>query len=342
MPSREWRGSLAALAPLLLLAAATSCSVFEAVFGGSSGPAPRAFSHEKHTQLDCTICHEGGEAQAKAGMPGRDLCMSCHVELDKDRPPEKTAAWFFPKDGAPSWSAFTKQSEEIIFSHQAHAKHKIACAACHEGIDRNTGLLPDGMRMRMSACMACHERQAKPEARGCRTCHTRLDEKTPPPDHAQLWERRHGLCARLGAEASTSFDCALCHKNDACTACHQTKPPSDHTDFFRVRAHGILADADRSRCLTCHRTDFCDRCHRESAPLSHAAGWNAPQNRHCTGCHLPLPTSGGCFVCHKTAPGHAAVPPWPVWHTPALNCRSCHAATMKHPDNGDACTHCHR
>jgi hypothetical protein len=137
-------------------------------------------------------------------------------------------------------------------------------------------------------------------------------------------------------------NCSLCHQPQACTVCHQTVLPADHTDFWRLRAHGIAVSLDRSRCTTCHTTDGCNACHLTAAPTSHRAGWNAPRNQHCTGCHLPLQTSGGCAVCHRTTPGHASAPPKPAWHTPNMICTSCHAATMKHPDNGDNCNACHR
>ena len=57
---------------------------------------------------------------------------------------------------------------------------------------------------------------------------------------------------------------------------------------------------------------------------------------------IAVQTSVGCSVCHRDTPGHAASPPKPPWHTPNMNCRSCHAGTMKHPDNGDNCNSCHR
>lgn len=338
--------------PLLSLAAAgllafllapfvQSCRLISSAFPPS--PAPRPFTHLSHAGLDCTMCHEGAETQARAGMPSKDLCMMCHEEIDAapGRPPEKKVAWFLDAAGAPAWSAFTRQSSEIVFSHQAHAAKQVRCEACHGDMVKSPGLVPAGMFQRMDACVACH-RKAAPGRNECRTCHTLLDRHVAPASHYQLWGKRHGICEREGTEVATANDCAMCHGRDACTTCHQTQAPDDHTNFWRLRGHGIAARVDRTRCATCHTSDGCNRCHRETAPMSHSAGWNAPRNRHCTSCHLPLSQSPGCAVCHTAIPGHAAVPPWPAWHSPALNCRSCHAATLRHPDNGDACTHCHR
>jgi hypothetical protein len=321
----------------------SSCALWRAVLP-SAGPEPRPFNHEAHgvRGISCADCHETAETEARAGMPSKAFCMTCHEDLDKDpgKPLEKKVAWFLGEDGEPRWSAFTRQSSEVRFSHRAHAVKKVECAACHPGIDRNTGLQP-GMLQRMSSCTECHAREA-PAKNDCRTCHTVLDRDTPPASHARLWGKLHGACSRAGRGAATANDCSMCHRADACVTCHQTRPPDDHNEFWRLRAHGIAAGIDRSRCATCHASDGCARCHRETAPLSHRAGWNAPRNAHCTSCHLPLQQSGGCFVCHTSTPGHDLAPAKPAWHTPAMNCRSCHAGTMRHPDNGDNCNACHR
>jgi c(7)-type cytochrome triheme protein len=276
-------------------------------------------------------------------MPEKDRCMTCHEQLDTpDRPKEKTVAGFLDPNGRPVWSAFTRQSDEIVFSHKVHADRKIACADCHGPLVQDKGLTPDGKRMSMAACSACHAERA-PAKNECRTCHQVLDRTVAPENHRRQWGPTHGLVSRLGAAGGAAADCALCHRQDSCTTCHQTQAPGDHTNFWRLRAHGVASGLDRSRCQVCHRSDMCDRCHQQSAPLSHTGLFGAPRHQHCTGCHLPVQAAvGGCATCHQSTPSHALVPPWPAWHTVSLNCRSCHAATMKHPDNGQACTLCHR
>jgi hypothetical protein len=326
-----------------LMAMASSCSVFRTFFP-SAGPPPRPFNHEAHIVrgISCQDCHETAEKEARAGMPTKAFCMTCHEDLDQDpaKPLEKKVAWFLDEAGAPLWSAFTKQSSEVRFSHKDHGTKKMECTACHAGIDKDTGLVP-GMLQRMDSCTSCHAAQA-PAKNDCATCHTRINRETPPPSHSQLWGKLHGACSRQGRSAATANDCSMCHEQDSCTTCHQTRPPGDHNHFWRLKSHGIAAAIDRSRCQTCHASDSCDRCHQSTAPRSHTAGWDRPRNSHCTGCHLPLGRSGSCSVCHKATPGHDAAPPKPAWHNPAMNCRSCHALSLRHPDNGDNCNACHR
>jgi hypothetical protein len=322
--------------------AGSSCSLIRGVFQGPA-PEPRPFNHEAHTVrgISCIDCHEGAEKEVKAGMPSKAFCMNCHEDLDKekDKPLEKKVAWFLAENGEPRWAEIGRQKADIKFSHAPHAG-KTACLACHAGMDKNTGLLPHGPQ-RMTECVACHQEKAAAKL-DCATCHTSIDRTHPPENHRQLWTKLHGSCARSGGEVSTANTCSLCHQQNACTTCHQTVPPEDHTSFWRLRAHGVASSLDRSRCSTCHTTDSCSRCHQTTSPVSHTAGWNAPRNNHCTGCHLPLQASGSCAVCHRDTPGHLTSPPKPAWHNPAMNCVACHAATLKHPNNGDSCNACHR
>jgi hypothetical protein len=302
------------------------------------------FNHQAHLDrgVGCLDCHGGAEREAHAGMPAKDFCMNCHEDLDKDpqKPLEKKVAWFLDAKGDPVWSQFTRQSEEIRFSHQPHAEKKVACSSCHAGIEKDTGLRP-GLMLRMATCVECHEKSASAYNR-CEDCHDRITRTTRPSNHDRLWTKLHGPCSRLGAGVATANDCAMCHEKDSCATCHQSQAPENHNAFWRLRGHGIAASVDRVRCQTCHTSDGCNRCHQETAPMSHTAGWDCPRNRHCTSCHVPLQTSGSCFVCHKSTPGHDSAPPMPAWHNPGLNCRSCHAASLPHPDNGDTCTSCHR
>jgi len=320
----------------------SSCTLFQAVFPPAP-PKPRPFNHEAHIVrgVACADCHEGAEKEVRAGMPSKAFCMNCHEELDKekDKPVEKKVAWFQNEEGELRWADYGKQKEDIKFSHADHAG-KVSCTGCHLEIDKNTGLIPTGPQ-RMTACVACHQEKA-PSKLDCAVCHVSIDRLKKPDNHFQLWTKSHGASAREGAEVATTNNCSLCHQPKACVTCHQTVPPQDHTEFWRLRAHGIAVSLDRSRCTTCHTTDSCVACHKTTAPVSHRAGWNAPQDGHCRSCHLPLQTSGGCAVCHRDTPGHASAPPKPPWHTPAMICTSCHAATLKHPDNGDNCNACHR
>ncbi len=318
-----------------------SCALVRSFAPAASAP-PRPFNHVAHADrgVDCLACHETADKGEAAGMPAKDVCYGCHADIDKEpgKKLEQTVAWFLDGQGNPAWSAFTRQTSEIKFSHGAH---KAACIVCHQGIDKDTGLTPEGKFQRMESCVACHAARASTK-NDCATCHEQLDRSRAPVSHANGWKALHGVCSKSGRSASTANDCAMCHHKNECQSCHVNEAPSDHTNFWRMRGHGAAAGMSRERCETCHASDACVRCHQESAPRSHASGWTGPSARHCNGCHVPLQASKSCFVCHKETPGHASAPAKPSWHNPAMNCRSCHAQSLTHPDNGDNCNSCHQ
>jgi hypothetical protein len=131
------------------------------------------------------------------------------------------------------------------------------------------------------------------------------DDRLPfpkPASHKGAWINGHGITAQVSANdpAQTGRTCLVCHEKNDCIACHATRPPLDHTNYWRTTGHGMAASVNRERCLNCHRQDYCVRCHNETAPRSHTAGW---VNRHCQWCHQSggVP-DGNCGVCHKRSP----------------------------------------
>ena len=196
----------------------------------------------------------------------------------------------------------------------------------------------------MDACVACHREQA-PAAVDCASCHTRIRADVPPADHLAGWEWEHGQRARHG-DLDTFFrqeSCSRCHQRDTCTECHRQVEPRDHTNFFRLRGHGLMASTDRQSCSTCHRQDMCVRCHENTQPASHRqGGFGSSRNGHCQSCHEPLGEQS-CGVCHTSTPSHKLAPPKSPRHPAGLNCRQCHGSTARlpHVDNGSDCNQCH-
>lgn len=179
----------------------------------------------------------------------------------------------------------------------------------------------------------------------CAGCHDdRRTVKTVPEGHTLEWKTGHGsFVARYGMKAQSY--CALCHTDSSCSYCHQQNMPTDHTDFWRLKAHGVTAGLDRSRCYACHRSDFCQRCHSGVPPQSHNGAWGSSANMHCMNCHFPMTTAGAenCAVCHSGTPSHTSLTPaMPsnAIHVPSAVCLNCHTP-LRHPNNGQACTTCH-
>ena len=284
-------------------------------------------------------------------MPTYENCKECHEDVDKEAKPEKHATTFFDADGKRGlWSPSRAIDPEVIFPHGKHvlAKEK-KCEACHADVVASTGQ-STSTYLDMDACIACHKRDA-PQYNQCETCHREVRMDRAPKSHHLGWKREHGRLVREGTLSPDELpkDCSLCHKRSDCDMCHQAELPANHTNFFRLRGHATMASFDRDRCRVCHTTDSCFLCHQNTKPQNHTGTWGAPFDRHCYGCHLPLQSfeDQGCYVCHKSTPGHASAPPKPSNAVHMTNnpnqCRVCHmpGQLLHHPDNGDSCLLCH-
>ncbi len=142
-----------------------------------------------------------------------------------------------------------------------------------------------------------------------------------PGSHRGNWPEFHGKASAAQGYSTGRPDraCLTCHERNDCMACHITIMPRDHNNFWRTRAHGLMAGANRERCSVCHQQDYCIRCHSETAPRSHTARW---RTQHCTWCHFSsrLAPTDNCRICHTQAQHISA--PHPV--SAALNCLQCH------------------
>jgi hypothetical protein len=142
-----------------------------------------------------------------------------------------------------------------------------------------------------------------------------------PRSHSGNWIEYHGKTVEpaMNATGPAAAACLICHERTDCVSCHNTRPPRDHTNTWRTRSHGFMAEGNRDRCQVCPRQDFCVRCHNETAPRTHVGNW---RSRHCTWCHYGsgLAPADSCVVCHKKAPHTSA----PHSINPQTNCSTCH------------------
>jgi hypothetical protein len=301
------------------------------------------FSHRIHAKegLECVDCHAAWNSADNPGMPARGGCMLCHENIDANKPPERHIGVLFEGDVYKVGHG-KLLADEILFSHQRHATKPIDCQACHVGAAESDHLAASSAAG-MTDCTACHREQNV--ANECATCHKRLRIDVAPDSHAFQWKKLHGPTVRAH-DTATANNCALCHQDEKdCRTCHQSEPPDNHDNYFRLRGHGLHARMDRQNCAACHRSDSCDACHRDTRPINHVGSFGGTFSNHCISCHLPL-QNNECFTCHKDTPSHALAPPKPPTpvHAPGMNCRQCHGLSqpLPHADNGADCNDCHR
>lgn len=282
------------LAIILMAVLLGACATLTTMRGGDRG---LKFPHKHHAEqgMGCEDCHAMDDKGMPA-MPNHDVCGTCH-DFDQEKPDDKCAQCHTRKD----WTVTPVKrllSDEVKFSHQAHADKQVECAACHTDPDR--GKLP--AKKVMNWCMDCHGK-TRPELNECSVCHSVLSKETRPAtrqgvriahDNPQVWEKTHGRESRRDLEY-----CRICHEDEtSCEECHRKNPPDSHNGAWRGRSHGVRASWDREKCAACHEEDSCVKCHKKTEPASHRGGWGEPLNRHCVNCHYP-PNKTGCTVCHE-------------------------------------------
>lgn len=316
----------------------TGCMIAGVLEGAKK---PFAFSHRVHiaeTGLGCADCHRVSEKGEKPGMPIAQQCALCHDDQDKDKPEDHKVANLFENKQYKAAHAGALDAE-VRFTHKAHvAREGEECTSCHAAL-AESDVISSGMKLDMDACSACHTK--KGASNDCAVCHTRIRADTPPASHGLGWKADHGRVFR-SCGAKEEQRCSLCHEEASCERCHRAEEPANHTNYFRLRSHGLFASMDRQKCATCHEPDSCERCHSETRPRNHVGSFGAPRDGHCLTCHEPL-ANETCSACHHDTPSHALGTPKPADHLPSMNCRQCHGngQPLPHADNGMNCNACH-
>lgn len=131
---------------------------------------PIAFPHARHEALACVVCHRGAETNARAALPGGDLCARCHARPPKSG--EGAAAWKAVAEGRPiAWRRVTRVPDHVAFSHRRHvALGRLTCESCHADIGtRAVPPVAPPLKISMNTCLGCHRQERASE--DCAACH---------------------------------------------------------------------------------------------------------------------------------------------------------------------------
>ncbi len=334
---------------------------------------------DKHSDLKCERCHEGGVAGAKAKIRVERTCIACHRADDEKKGHRgELGEKCDTCHNARGW-------KETRFDHDTSKfrlldKHRsVKCDACHLG-----GVAGPAANIRVEqTCFACHrpddEKKGHKGRYGekCETCHSARGWTIVDFDHDRDTRYRlKGAHARakcdtchlpnLGAIYKTRLDtaCAACHRKDdkhegqmsaKCESCH---------DEFRWK--GVPFDHNRARfALTgSHAKTECSKCHRSPAFRDAPSTCNAcheSDNKHkgrfgtrCEACHYTGTWKSWDFDHARTRfaleGGHRKVrcelchrPGAPDAAKPARACVACHSKDDVHDGGfGAQCERCHQ
>ena len=185
--------------------------------------------------------------------------------------------------------------DQIIFSHERHARAKIECVACHDDVYEAKTL--EAIRLpKESKCLECHRPQKA--AGNCAMCHSDVRFAGPLPkreprlriSHAAHLEKMGEDCSRCHLKlpephgstdlAPPMSSCLSCHEHHqeyaagTCQGCHvdlshfPLRPISDfaHQGNF-LHNHSRDARSAPNSCAQCHEQNFCQDCHAASLPV---------------------------------------------------------------------------
>lgn len=146
---------------------------------------PVDFSHKIHADkagTKCDDCHALQDDGTFAGVPSLDKCESCHAQPMGTSAKEKHFIDTYVTPGrAIPWQTYTRQPENVYFSHAFHIKlAHLDCRQCHGAIGDSDSLAPARVERisgyscsphfeNMDACEDCHRQRGA--ANSCLACH---------------------------------------------------------------------------------------------------------------------------------------------------------------------------
>lgn len=235
------------------------------------------------TEADCLACHDGEKADR--------TCSTCHPSDGQGRLLTRAAADRRAPPLIPRGASSRGMNHDLDFvrNHATVAKSRrdqcstchadAFCVECHEGdtrpmrIHEGDYLRTHGWQARAGTndCQSCHRLQTD-----CRGCHVRLGLGSPtarqPSEsnfgrgaslrfHPDGWANtttggRHSMAARRNLS-----NCASCHDEDSCLACHATAG-SQVRSGLGVSPHGPnFASSPRCQALAARNRRVCLQCH---------------------------------------------------------------------------------
>jgi hypothetical protein len=241
------------------------------------------FSHSLHKEMtDCQSCHSkaaGSVSLTDKLLPTMEDCKTCHDVADK----EKCSTCHYEN----VFAKLEPRKSGLKFNHKQHVeKQGKKCDDCHKGLgDVDYSSKAKEAFPPMETCYACHNGKSR-ASNECKICHTGTANLMPKNHQTIDFKRTHKFLAK-----EANANCAMCHDNNSCGACHSTsgimnetnsgtnfyKPyaPDNFTDGTKQQAltrahdlnyrftHGIDAKTGVYECQTCHQNEtFCVQCHQ--------------------------------------------------------------------------------
>lgn len=137
----------------------------------AAGAQPIAFSHSRHVEqagIDCRFCHAYARRGPVAGIPSVERCVGCHRGIAAERPEIVKLLAYWEEETPIPWVRIHDLPDYVRFSHKAHVRAGVGCAACHGDVaGMNAAVQVESLSM--GWCVDCHT--ARDASRDCLVCH---------------------------------------------------------------------------------------------------------------------------------------------------------------------------
>ena len=106
---------------------------------------PVEYNHALHNELvdnGCESCHFFREDGTYSGVSKLAQCIDCHEEVQGEDPEEAKYVYEYVAKGREvPWLIYTRQPQNVFFSHVAHVKMaQMECVTCHGNIGESESL----------------------------------------------------------------------------------------------------------------------------------------------------------------------------------------------------------
>ncbi len=135
---------------------------------------PIRFSHRAHVagaQIDCAECHSYFSKGAHSGLPGAEVCATCHAEALTQNPEEARLRTLVQNGRPVVFRKLFQLPSHVYYSHRRHVvAGKLPCAGCHGAIAETEAPPPRPLvEISMDFCTRCHA--ASKVTNDCKSCH---------------------------------------------------------------------------------------------------------------------------------------------------------------------------
>ncbi len=176
---------------------------------------PVPFPHDVHVSqlgMDCRYCHSFVEVAAHSNIPTTQVCMNCHLQVQRENPQLQPVRDSWASGKPIEWVQIHKTPDYVYFNHSVHVNRGVSCVSCHGKVNEMP-VVYHAKPHSMKWCLECHRHPE--EALRPPQFVTDLNWQPPTKEGQSVEEAQRELGNRLKAEWQVKppdMNCGGCHR----------------------------------------------------------------------------------------------------------------------------------